>query len=159
MFSFLVDFSERIGKEENKDLTPLIGKCYDKYFVDPSKIWSSAEFYHAICETVEEMNKMLGCTQFRVPKTSTLEVAYHNHHPGREKSLSKEEFQKILQDIILDSGVTGKGIKDIFLFIFGIPIVTTFIKQRAAPNAVPNDIFIPAVTSGSVFLLAKLNKL
>lgn len=81
------------------------------------------------------------------------------HHKGKEKSLSKDEFQKILQDIILDSGVTGMGIKDILLFIFGIPVITTFIKQRAAPNAVPNDVFIPAVTSASVFLLAKLNKI
>lgn len=80
------------------------------------------------------------------------------HHKGKDV-LSKEEFQRILQDIILDSGVTGMGIKDIFLFIFGIPIVTTFIKQRAAPNAIPNDVFIPAVTSASVFLLAKLNKI
>ncbi|XP_024974272.1 uncharacterized protein LOC112512508 [Cynara cardunculus var. scolymus] len=150
---------QTFGKEENKDLEPIIEKCYDQYFADPNKKWNSAEFYHAVCETVEEMNKLIGCTQFRVPKTSTLEQAYHNHHKGKEKSLSKEEFKRILQDIILDSGVTGQGIKDIFLFIFGIPVVTTFIKQRAAPNAVPNDIFIPAVTSASVFLLAKLNKL
>ncbi|XP_071721300.1 uncharacterized protein [Rutidosis leptorrhynchoides] len=150
---------QAFGKEENKDIGPVIGKCYDKYFADPNKKWTSAEFYHAVCETVEEMNKLLGSTQFHVPKSSTLEHAYRKHHEGKEKSLSKEEFQRILQDIILDSGVTGMGIKDIFLFIFGIPIVTTFIKQRAAPNVVPNDVFIPAITSASVFLLAKLNKI
>ncbi|CAI9287640.1 unnamed protein product [Lactuca saligna] len=150
---------QTFGKEENKDIGPLVGKCYDKYFADPNKKWNSAEFYHAVCETVEEMNKMLGSTQFHVPKSSTLEQAYNKHHKGKEKSLSKDEFQKILQDIILDSGVTGMGIKDILLFIFGIPVITTFIKQRAAPNAVPNDVFIPAVTSASVFLLAKLNKI
>ncbi|XP_023743574.1 uncharacterized protein LOC111891736 isoform X2 [Lactuca sativa] len=150
---------QTFGKEENKDIGPLVGKCYDKYFADPTKKWNSAEFYHAVCETVEEMNKMLGSTQFHVPKSSTLEQAYNKHHKGKEKSLSKDEFQKILQDIILDSGVTGMGIKDILLFIFGIPVITTFIKQRAAPNAVPNDVFIPAVTSASVFLLAKLNKI
>ncbi|KAK1428916.1 hypothetical protein QVD17_17756 [Tagetes erecta] len=181
---------QTIGKEEKKDISPIIGNCYDKYFSDPNKEWNSAEFYHAVCEIVEEMNKMLGSTQFHVPSTSTLEQAYNicyfgqinmiqrlmkylewddgnelqKHHKGKgkgkgEKPLSKEEFQRILQDVIMDSGVTGMGIKDIFLFIFGIPIVTTFIKQRAAPNAIPNDIFIPAVTSASVFLLAKLNKI
>ncbi|KAI3525968.1 hypothetical protein L1887_05107 [Cichorium endivia] len=150
---------QTFGKEEKKDIGPVVGKCYDKYFADPNKKWNSAEFYHAVCETVEEMNKILGSTQFHVPKSSTLEEAYNKHHQGKEKSLSKEEFQKILQDIILDSGVTGMGIKDILLFIFGIPIITTFIKQKAAPNAVPNDVFIPAVTSASVFLLAKLNKI
>ncbi|KAD3338611.1 hypothetical protein R6Q59_026536 [Mikania micrantha] len=150
---------QTIGKEEKKDIGPIIGKCYDKYFSEPNKKWNSVEFYHAVCEIVEEMNKMLGSTQFHVPKTSTLENAYNDHHKGKDKSLSKEEFQRILQDIIMDSGVTGMGIKDILLFIFGIPIVTTFIKQRAAPNAVPNDVFIPAVTSASVFLLAKLNKI
>ncbi|XP_024975951.1 uncharacterized protein LOC112513814 [Cynara cardunculus var. scolymus] len=150
---------QTVGKEENKDLEPIIEKCYDQYFADPNKKWNLVEFYHAVCETVEEMNKLLGCTQFCVPKTSTLEQPYHNHHEGKEKSLSKEEFMRILQDIILDSGVTGKAIKDIFPFIFGIPIVSTFIKQRAAPNVVPSNIFIPAVTSATVFLLTKLNKL
>ncbi|XP_076958199.1 uncharacterized protein LOC143633860 [Bidens hawaiensis] len=150
---------QSIGKEEKKDIGPIIGKCYDKHFSDGNKKWNSAKFYHAVSEIVEEMNTMLGSTQFHVPKASTLEQAYHKHHKGKEKSLTKEEFQRILQDVILDSGVTGMGIKDIFLFIFGIPIVTTFIKQRAAPNAIPNDVFIPAVTSASVFLLAKLNKI
>ncbi|KAK9057735.1 hypothetical protein SSX86_022573 [Deinandra increscens subsp. villosa] len=150
---------QTVGKEEKNDIGPIIGKCYDKYFSEPNKQWNSVEFYHTVCEIVEEMNKMLGSTQFHVPKTSTLQLAYNKHHKGKEKSLSKEEFQRILQDVILDSGVTGMGIKDIFLFIFGIPIVTTFIKNRAAPNAIPNDVFIPAVTSASVFLLAKLNKI
>nr|XP_043609870.1 uncharacterized protein LOC122581685 [Erigeron canadensis] len=149
---------QTFGKEEKKDISSVIGRCYDKYFADTKKRWNSAEFYHAVSETVEEMNKMLGSTQFHVPKSPALEQAYNKHHKGKG-SLSKEDFQKILQDIILDSGVTGMGIKDIFLFIFGIPIVTTFIKQRAAPNVVPNDVFIPAVTSASVFLLAKLNKI
>ncbi|KAJ0626180.1 hypothetical protein HanPSC8_Chr01g0011101 [Helianthus annuus] len=150
---------QTIGKEEKDDLGPTIGKCYDKHFSDRNKEWNSAEFYHAVCEIVEEMNTMLGSTQFHVPKTSTLEQAYNKHHKGKEKSLSKEEFQRIMQDIILDSGITGMGIKDILLFIFGIPIVTTFVKQRAGATAIPNDIFIPAVTSASVFLLTKLNKI
>lgn len=82
-----------------------------------------------------------------------------NHHKGKGKSLTKDEFQKILEAVILDTGVSGMGAKDMLLYIFGVPITALFIKQRLIPGAIPNDIFIPAVTSATVFLLAKLNKI
>ncbi|KAJ6741678.1 hypothetical protein OIU85_015824 [Salix viminalis] len=74
------------------------------------------------------------------------------------QQLEKEEFRKILQEIIIHSGFTGFGSKDTILFIFGIPLITYFIKQRVAPKSIPNEVFIPGVTSASVYLLAKLNK-
>ncbi|CAK9188498.1 unnamed protein product [Ilex paraguariensis] len=149
------------GSEEKKDkeIGPIIEKCYDSHFADPNKDWNSADFYHAVCQTVEELNKKLGSTQFRVPKPATLEHAFETHHQGKGKSLTKEEFQKILQDVIFHTGVTGIGAKDILFFLFGIPVTALFIKQRLIPRAIPNEIFIPAVTSASVFLLAKLNKI
>lgn len=81
------------------------------------------------------------------------------HHQGKGKSLTKEEFQKILQEVIVDTGFTGIGAKDILFYLFGIPVTALFMKQRVAPNAIPNEIFIPGITSATVFLLAKFNKI
>ena len=73
--------------------------------------------------------------------------------------MTKDEFEKIIKELIVDTGLTGFGAKDIIFYMFGVPITALFIKQRVAPKAVPNDIFIPVVTSATVFLLAKLNKI
>lgn len=81
------------------------------------------------------------------------------HHGGKGKPLTREEFEKILQVVILGTGVTGIGIKDLFFYLFGVPVTTLFLKQRLIPNALPNEVFIPGVTSATVFLLAKLNKI
>lgn len=72
---------------------------------------------------------------------------------GKGKSLTQEEFQKILEVVILDTGVSGMGAKDMFLYLFGVPLIALFLKQ------IPNGVFIPGVTSATVFLLAKLNKM
>lgn len=100
-------------------------------------------------EMLQRLMRFMGGTDFEL----------QNHHTGKGKSLTKEEFQKILQAVILDTGVSGMGAKDMLLYIFGIPISALFIKQRLIPGAIPNDIFIPGVTSATVFLLAKLNKI
>lgn len=84
---------------------------------------------------------------------------FQNHHQGKGKALSKEEFQLILQEVVKHTGFTGVGAKDILFYMFGIPATALFIKQRILPNAVKNEIFIPAVTSGTVFVLAQLNKI
>lgn len=81
------------------------------------------------------------------------------HSLDKGKHLEKDDFQKIIQEVIIHSGFTGFGSKDTFLFIFGIPLITYFIKQRVAPKSIPNEVFIPGVTSASVYLLAKLNKI
>lgn len=81
------------------------------------------------------------------------------HHQGKGKSLSKEEFEKIMQAVVADTGFTGIGAKDILFYLFGVPGTALFIKQRVAPRAIPNDVFIPAITSATVFLLAKFNKI
>lgn len=82
-----------------------------------------------------------------------------NHHQGKGKSLTKEDFQQILQAVIVDTGFTGVGAKDILLYLFGVPVTAVLIKQRVLPNSVPNEIFIPGITSATVFILAKLNKI
>ncbi|KAH9680206.1 hypothetical protein WN944_023940 [Citrus x changshan-huyou] len=149
------------GSEEKKvkEISPIVEQCYEVYIAGSRKALTSADFYQAVCQTIEEINKSLGSSQFRVPQTETLQEAYEKHHKGKGKSLTKDEFEKIIKELIVDTGLTGFGAKDIIFYMFGVPITALFIKQRVAPKAVPNDIFIPVVTSATVFLLAKLNKI
>ncbi|KAL2534961.1 hypothetical protein Adt_08312 [Abeliophyllum distichum] len=151
---------KKMGNEDNKNIEigPVIEECYEKYF-QYQKWESLPEFYHAVCQAVEEINKKFGSTQFRVPKITTLEHAFNKHHQDKGKSLTKEEFQKILQEIIMDTGVTGIGAKDMLFYMFGVPSTALLIKQKLIPKVIPNEIFIPVVTSATVFLLAKLNKI
>ncbi|CAN0901373.1 hypothetical protein LINGRAHAP2_LOCUS21383, partial [Linum grandiflorum] len=146
------------GSEHNKDkdIGAVIEHCYDKYFADEL---SSADFYSAVCLTVEEINKKLNSTQFRIPDADKLKKVYKVNNERKKKTLSKEEFQKVLEEIIMGAGFTGFGSKNIFLYIFGVPAAAMFIKQRIAPTIVPNDIFIPGITSATVLILAKLNKI
>ncbi|XP_022842056.1 uncharacterized protein LOC111365752 [Olea europaea var. sylvestris] len=151
---------KKMGNEENKisEIETIIEKCYEKYF--ENQIFECLpDFYHAVCQAVEDINKKIGSTSFRVPKTTTLKEAYNKHHKRGEKNLTKEEFQRILQDIIMDTGVTGIGAKDVFFYMFGVPSTAQIIKQMLIPKAIPNELFIPVVTSVTVFLLAKLNKI
>ncbi|XP_052172450.1 uncharacterized protein LOC127788340 [Diospyros lotus] len=156
------------GNEEKKakEIGAIAEGCYDKYFADDgrngTKEWSSADFYHALCETIGEINKKLGSsTQFRVPNTETLNRVFVRHYKGKGKGnpLTKEEFEKILRDVMVETGFSGTGAKDIFFYIFGVPATALFFKQRFLPRAIPNELFIPAVTSATVFVLAKLNKI
>jgi hypothetical protein len=81
------------------------------------------------------------------------------HHKSKDKSLTKEEFETILREVIIGAGFTGIGAKDTLLYIFGVPLTTLFIKQQIMPRVIPNEIFIPGITSATVFILAKLNKI
>ncbi|XP_044488969.1 uncharacterized protein LOC123213569 [Mangifera indica] len=156
----LQTFASGSHEKKIKEIGPLIEQCYGE-FIAKTEIekMTLAEFYQAVCQTFEELNKKLGSTQFRVPKTETLREAYDKHHQLKGKALTKEEFQRILQDVIFATGFTGFGAKDIIFYIFGVPATALLLKQRIAPRAVPNDVFIPAVTSATVFVLAKLNKI
>ncbi|CAL2271728.1 unnamed protein product [Prunus armeniaca] len=150
------------GTEENqiKEIRPIIEKCYETHFAGTFEEPTLTDFYRAICETVEEINKQLGNTQFCLPTESKLRQAYENHHQGKGRSLTREEFQRIFQDVILGTGFTGVGgAKDTLIYIFGVPLTALFVKQRLMPRVIPNEIFIPCITSATVFVLAKLNKI
>ncbi|KAI5427321.1 hypothetical protein KIW84_032659 [Lathyrus oleraceus] len=109
--------------------------------------------------TEEELNRKLGYTQFKLPKTEELEKAYHEHHKGKDKELTKTEFQDIMKEMVKESGFTGVGAKEALLYIFGVPVTALFIKQRVMPQAIPNEFFIPGITSVTVLILAALNKI
>ncbi|KAF5474259.1 hypothetical protein F2P56_006173 [Juglans regia] len=153
--------SSSSGNEEKKgkEIDPkILGSCYDTHIANSPKEWTFAEFYRVVCDTVEEINKQLGCTQILVPKADKLQDAYKKYHPGEGK-LTKDEFQKIFQEVVSGTGVAGIGIKDSVLYIFGVPLTAWAVKQRVLPRAIPNEIFIPVATSVTVLIMAKLNKL
>lgn len=84
------------------------------------------------------------------------------HHKTRKGTLTRKEFQKIVKELIEDASFTGMGAKDILLYIFGVPFTTLLIKQRLVParaRSIPNEYFIPGITSLTVFILAKFHKI
>ncbi|XP_051138891.1 uncharacterized protein LOC127256760 [Andrographis paniculata] len=148
-------------QKKEKEIGPIIDWCYEDYFsgAGDGENWTSADFYHAVCQTVEEINRAIGSTQIRVPRSDTVRAAYDKHHKGKGKRLTKNEFQNIVQMVILDSGITSFGAIEILLYIYGAPIAAWAIKQRLGPKSIPNEVFIPAITSATVYLLAKLSKI
>ncbi|KAG6411079.1 uncharacterized protein LOC125188056 [Salvia hispanica] len=147
------------SEEKEKEIEPVILNHYDKYFSN-TKDWNYADFYHAVCQIVEEINRTIGRPQFKVQEKSKLQQTYNKHRGGEGTPLKKEQFQKILKEVILDTGVTNiGGAKDMFFYLYGVPAAALFLKQRLAPKLIPNEVLIPVVTSATVFLLAKLNKL
>uniref|UniRef100_A0A6N2JZT1 Uncharacterized protein n=1 Tax=Salix viminalis TaxID=40686 RepID=A0A6N2JZT1_SALVM len=126
---------ERSDENKEREIGQIIEDSYEKYFGEAA------------------INKLS-----REVTTSDSYFTRADHYLNKGQKLKKEEFQNILQKIIIQSGFTGFGSKDTILFIFGIPLITYFIKQRVAPKSIPNEVFIPGVTSASVYLLAKLNK-
>lgn len=64
-----------------------------------------------------------------------------------------------MKEMIKESGFTGVGAKESLLYIFGVPVTALFVKQRVMPEAIPNELFIPGITSLTVFILAALNKI
>ncbi|PHU22747.1 hypothetical protein BC332_07854 [Capsicum chinense] len=109
------------------------------------------EFFWVVNTDKEEHNNIMVFVQL----FSNLEDK--KYEISRGKSLKNEEFHGMLREIIFDTKVTGTGAKDILLYLFGVPVTALFIKQSVIPQAMPNEIFIPGVTSATVFLLAKLH--
>ncbi|KAJ1417844.1 hypothetical protein SESBI_16305 [Sesbania bispinosa] len=147
------------GTDEKKlkELIPIIDKFYESNIKDSSK--NFPDFYRGLCEIVEELNEKLGNTQFKLPKTESLRKAYDEHHQGKDKALTKQEFQNIMKEMVKESRFTGIGAKEAILCIFGVPVTALFVKQRVMPQAIPNEIFIPGITSVTVLILAALNKI
>ncbi|GAB2295608.1 hypothetical protein Dimus_029765 [Dionaea muscipula] len=159
MGQFLNKLAPVNDEKKAEEIAQIAGTYYQEHFSEDKK-WSSTDFYRAVCEAVEQINKSIGCTQLQAPKATTLEKAYYRHHKEKGKSLTKEEFQKILEDVIIETRVTGVGaIRDSLFYIFGVPMAAVLFKRSVMPRAIPNKIFIPGVTSATVFVLAKLNKI
>ncbi|KAL5059204.1 hypothetical protein RYX36_030808 [Vicia faba] len=153
----LKKLSPGTDEKKSKELGPIIDEFYEKSIKNVSKDFP--EFYRGVCEIVEELNSKLGYTQFKLPKAKELEKAYNEHHKVKDKELTKTEFQDIMKEMVKESGFTGVGAKEALLYIFGVPVTALFIKQRVMPQAIPNEFFIPGITSVTVLILAALNKI
>ncbi|XP_027353208.1 uncharacterized protein LOC113863729 [Abrus precatorius] len=146
------------GTDEKKlkELEQIVEKFYEDYVKEANTF---VDFYRAVCEIVEELNHRLGNTQITLPKIDNLQREFDDNHRGKGRALTKSEFQDIMKNLVKDSGFTGIGAKETLLCIFGVPLATLFIKDRVMPQAIPNEFFIPGITSLTVFTLAALNKI
>ncbi|MCL7039734.1 hypothetical protein MKW94_007971 [Papaver nudicaule] len=146
------------GVTKEAEIGKIAERTYEIMAKEVKGDWTIADFYRAVCQTVGDLNKELGSTQFCAPNAETLRHAFNKHHKGPSK-LTQEEFSKMVKDLVFDTGFRGSGAKDIILYMYGVPITMLFIKNLLVPTAVPNDMFIPAVTSAIVYALAKFNKI
>lgn len=73
--------------------------------------------------------------------------------------MTSEEFGQCVRELYGESGLTGFGAKDTLFYLFGVPATALFLKNRIKPQAISDDNFIPAVTSATVLILSKFNKL
>jgi len=80
---------------------------------------------------------------------------------GTEK-LTKEKFNQIISKVVSpDSFYVGQGARDVFLYIFGVPVLALLAK-RVIPGptqSISDDIVIPMATTGTVVYLARTNRL
>ncbi|XP_017417974.1 uncharacterized protein LOC108328603 isoform X1 [Vigna angularis] len=144
-----------------KELEPIIEEGYEKLVQEKDPV-EFPVFYRAVCEIVEKLNEKLGNTQIKLPATKDLETEFNKREKskdGKNKALTKTEFQEIMKNLVKTSGFTGIGAKEAILCIFGVPLAALLIKQKVMPEAVRDEFFIPGVTSATVFTLAALNKI
>ncbi|KAL0861978.1 hypothetical protein Bca101_041096 [Brassica carinata] len=117
------------GNEVNaEDLEAMSENCNRKRLEeqnDGAQEWSFGDFYRIVAEAVEEINRKFGGTQLKVPS-----VMRHNFGGG--KKIPKEEFQKLLQEVLIGAGITGVRVKEFLFFIFGVPAFSVFLKNRIA---------------------------
>ena len=52
ILSSLTHFDAGGDEKKDKEIVPVIQECYEKFFVNTEN-WSRADFYHAVCLTVE----------------------------------------------------------------------------------------------------------
>ncbi|RDX63737.1 hypothetical protein CR513_57800, partial [Mucuna pruriens] len=148
-----------VDETKLKELVPIINECYDKSLAGDAKDFH--EFYRVVCEIVEKFNEKLGNTQFKLPGTEDLLKEFKNTQSKERENepLTKAKFQEIMKNLVKKSAFTGIGAKEVLLCIFGIPLTALIVKQKVMPQAMPDEVFIPGVTSATVFTLAALNKI
>ncbi|KAG5583656.1 hypothetical protein H5410_054283 [Solanum commersonii] len=117
-----------------------------------------ADFYHSICDAVEEINRRKGRTQFKIPSTAAIKRVYLKHSV-KGKKMTKEKFGLCVHELYGESGITGFGAKETLYYLFGVPATALFIKNRIKPQAISDNDFIPGVTSATVLILSKFNKI
>ncbi|XP_060177562.1 uncharacterized protein LOC132607557 [Lycium barbarum] len=142
-----------LGREEVVD-EEIIELCYNKYFRQ-----TVANFYQAICLTVEEINRRQGSTQFRIPSATVIERIRKKCKIKEGIPLKKEKVREIISELTHETAITGLGATDTLFYLFGVPATALFNKRRIKPQAISDDVFIPGVTSATILVLSKFNRI
>ncbi|KAK6944454.1 hypothetical protein RJ641_025556 [Dillenia turbinata] len=146
------------GDRRKKEIQEVAMKNYDE-FKDKWPGGSPAtegDFYELVYVTIEKINKKYGYARIKVPNRSDLQKLFEDKHVNGQ-NLGKEQFQEILQKVILRASLSGVG--PMFIYLLGIPAGAFLLRQRAFPNFLSDDIYIMATTSATALALAHLNKI
>ncbi|ONK67815.1 uncharacterized protein A4U43_C05F4070 [Asparagus officinalis] len=150
----------QIQKAAEKAVEKYIEKHGKEYYDNAVK--TKHGLYHVLFEIVAMLNEESGPVQFELPSIETLETAYKEVTGGKGSKLTKDEFRRIIEKVVRpDCFHVGQGAKDLFLYIFGVPVLALLAK-RVIPGptrAVSDDVFIPLTTTATVVYLAKTNRL
>ncbi|XP_068664347.1 uncharacterized protein [Aristolochia californica] len=135
-----------------------VDRCYQTYLEGSDS--NHAHFHYAVCKTVEVINvELCGFTQIMMPSEKKIGELYEKNR-DRKGEIPQGKFEIILMELFKGAQIGGGGsFRDMFLFIYGFPVTAVLVKQLLFPDSIPNEILIPAVTSASVFALAKQNKI
>ncbi|PKA62880.1 hypothetical protein AXF42_Ash018874 [Apostasia shenzhenica] len=156
--------------EENVELKKLIQGYLDDNFTNiEGTIKNLDDFYHVIYEIVEQLSVRRGAVQFRIPTIDMLKKevdAVLEKRVGLLSSknfpLTKKEVKEVIQRVVsIERLHIGRGARDLFLYIFGIPVVGLLAKRiiPGPTSSIPDELLIPIVTSGTVIVLAKTNRI
>ncbi|KAL2320663.1 hypothetical protein Fmac_029632 [Flemingia macrophylla] len=145
-----------VDEKKKTELERIIGEEYEEHVKNTKDFLN---FYRAVCHIIERLNENFGNTQIKLPEVDDLRKEFQNRHKDKNKAMTKAEFQEIMKNLVKKTTFTGIGAKELLLYIFGVPLTALLIKQRVMPQAVADEVFIPGVTSVTVFTLAALNKI
>ncbi|XP_028551741.1 uncharacterized protein LOC110109722 [Dendrobium catenatum] len=126
----------------------------DFFYTNTTQASHFSNIYHSLYRIIRTYNST----------SSSLQAVLDKRGAFANKSfpLNNQELKQVIQNVIkIEYFQIGKGAKDIFLYIFGVPVVGLLAKRIIpGPTAsIPDEIFIPAVTSGTIILLAKTNRI
>ncbi|PKA53714.1 hypothetical protein AXF42_Ash009210 [Apostasia shenzhenica] len=159
-----------LSKQQKEELE--ISQLIEAYLNDNYKnldmsIEVLSDFYHTIYIILEELSAKKGAMQFRMPSLERIrkevdEVLKSRKTSNKDFPLTKEEVKEVIRRVIsIENFEMGKASRDILLYLFGVPVVG-LIAKRIIPGptaSIPDELFIPFVTSGTVIVLAKTHKL
>ncbi|KAG9458028.1 hypothetical protein H6P81_002536 [Aristolochia fimbriata] len=154
---------QTVLQADGEAIKKIVDRCYSTLLedVNNTKPISQTYFHHAVCKTVEAINVELGgSTQILIPSYTKIIELYEKNRDRWSGQITRDKFVNILRELITGAQIGGRGkFRDILLYIYGFPVTALLIKQILVPDAISNDILIPAATSASVFALAKQNKI
>ncbi|KAK9123174.1 hypothetical protein Sjap_012776 [Stephania japonica] len=138
-------------------IIPIIERFYGEFFPSNKLEMNRGEFYHAVCQIVQEINASAGGVQLRVPSYESIKKELPTTDPS-SPTIDQRKIENVIVKVFPSAGVIGKAtISKIMLSIFGVPAAALFIKGKFYPKVgIKDEYLIPAVTSATVLALSMM---